>query len=504
MTVILFLLATLVVGFGQPATSTSLSIASAIAGPALAFTMLKKTQSTRSAFFLGFAWFTTVQLLQSIWFLTHPYLYIYTVWITLAVFWGLQFGLWSALFKKHPDRIYSLAALWALLEWSRLYFFSGYPFNPVGLALTAHSFPLQFASLGGVYFLTFWVMLTNLILLRNLSGWMVLVILPYVFGYLHIQLQDTPAEKNLKTLLIQPNFPVEESLGISSASEWARLTFHEWSDILRLVSKHKVEGLQLVVLPETVLPFEAYRPLFPGNMIEDLVQGHLDVPATFQEAVSHADIAQFLADHLNADVILGAELEVDGAFHSSALCFLPGKKQTAHYDKRVLVPMGEYIPFSFLKTLAASYGITGSFEPGKSATVFRGTHTLYGPSICYEEAYGHLVLESRTNGARLLVNLTNDGWYPESTLAKQHFTHARLRTVETGLPLVRSCNTGVTGAVDNLGRTIARIPEDTPEALVVDVPLGEYQTLYGLTGDGPWMIGATLLSLLLFRRRDGT
>jgi apolipoprotein N-acyltransferase len=156
--------------------------------------------------------------------------------------------------------------------------------------------------------------------------------------------------------------------------------------------------------------------------------------------------------------------------------------------------MGEYIPFTWCRQLAAQYGITGSFTCGKSAKVFKGP-VPFGTSICYEEIYGHLMRQNRLLGAELLVNLTNDGWFPQSHLPKQHFDHARLRTVENGIPLVRACNTGITGAMDSFGRIIGVLGEDPMErqkiadSIRLDVPLYHYHTFYAQYGD---------LSVILF------
>ena len=97
--------------------------------------------------------------------------------------------------------------------------------------------------------------------------------------------------------------------------------------------------------------------------------------------------------------------------------------------------------------------------------------------------------ENRVKGAELLVNLTNDGWYPNSLLPKQHFDHARLRTVENGIPLVRACNTGVTCAVDSLGRIVGVLGENEVEnqeladSILVELPLYHYSTFYSRYGD---------------------
>src|SRR5690606_5954704 len=84
---------------------------------------------------------------------------------------------------------------------------------------------------------------------------------------------------------------------------------------------------------------------------------------------------------------------------------------------------------------------------------------------------------------------TNDGWYPQSRLPWQHFEHSRLRTVEAGIPLVRACNTGVTAAVDSLGRDISYLSdakgdvENIHGSLYVEVPNYTYNTLYTHVGD---------------------
>jgi apolipoprotein N-acyltransferase len=124
-----------------------------------------------------------------------------------------------------------------------------------------------------------------------------------------------------------------------------------------------------------------------------------------------------------------------------------------------------------------------------------------GISVCYEETYGHIMRENRQLGAQLLVNLTNDGWYPQSKLSQQHFYHAIPRTVENGIALVRACNTGISAAVDSLGRVVARLAADDgpeelqPEVLRVSVPTYHYFTLYSFWGDA-FILSFSVLSLI--------
>jgi apolipoprotein N-acyltransferase len=110
--------------------------------------------------------------------------------------------------------------------------------------------------------------------------------------------------------------------------------------------------------------------------------------------------------------------------------------------------------------------------------------------------------EGRQKGAEVMVNLTSDVWYPNSKLPRQHLDHARVRTVENGIPLIRACNTGVTAAIDSLGKNVSVLGGDQPEkvewvadGLVVHVPLYSYHTLYSKLGDS-LIIGISMIFVL--------
>ena len=107
--------------------------------------------------------------------------------------------------------------------------------------------------------------------------------------------------------------------------------------------------------------------------------------------------------------------------------------------------------------------------------------------------------ENKLKGAEFLINLTSDVWYPNSRLTQQHLDHARLRTTEGGLPLLRACNTGITCAIDSLGRTLASFGEEEWKqgALKVEVPLYHYKTPYTLYGDS-LILGFSALMTLIF------
>ena len=131
----------------------------------------------------------------------------------------------------------------------------------------------------------------------------------------------------------------------------------------------------------------------------------------------------------------------------------------AHYDKMHLVPFGEYVPykefFFFAKNLLNEVGM---FEPGKERTVFTtGGHT-YGIFICYESIFGDEIRHLTQQGADVLINISNDGWYGNTSAAWQHLNMVRMRAIENHRWILRATNTGVTAAINPYGRVTAAAP----------------------------------------------
>ena len=506
-----------ILALGQPAWVGWLGIVASICGITLFLRVALCIPSRIKRFLLGTLWFGAIQAFQLSWFISHPYYYIYAVLIFCALITGVQWGFLCILMTpkilKRTLNLFALAGLWTLLEWSRLFILSGLPFNPIGLYLTDFVYPLQIASVGGIYGLSFLVLLTNLFFLKallqprsyfNWTTYCALVFLPWIFGWLHLDFQQTKSlndQKTLSVLLVQTSLPLEENMVFHSAEEARFFVLSEWQEALSSLQKHQGKHFDLIVFPEYLVPYGTFHFVYPLEEVQYLLKSLFlfndslfpNKKSGYVENVftSNAYIAQSIANIFNSHVVIGLGHSIHNQEKKETYCsafhFIPGGLQPAgRYDKRILVPMGEYIPFEWCRKLAARYGVESSVSAGTEAQIFAGPVPL-GAAICYEEIYGHLMRENRIKGAELLVNLTNDGWYPYSKLPQQHFDHARLRTVENGIPLIRACNTGITGAVDSLGRTVAALHDDHDlrEAIHVDVPLYHYQTLYSKYGDYP-------------------
>jgi apolipoprotein N-acyltransferase len=183
--------------------------------------------------------------------------------------------------------------------------------------------------------------------------------------------------------------------------------------------------------------------------------------------VSNYFWCQFFSNYFQSDFIIGLDAPEEDKVYSSAY-FLKPTKEVNRYDKQILLPLAEYLPFSWLKPWVEKYGIDSFFSPGKQLQIMKGP-VPFAISIC-------------RLGAELFINLTNDNWYPHSRLPQQHFSLARLRAVENGIPLIRACNSGVTAIVDSCGLTVARL-FDPVGVLIAECPLFSYPTLFSYTGN---------------------
>lgn len=535
----------LVCAFGQPAYSSLLSAVTAAGGYACVWWVVAAEERRGRRFWIGAGWFAAVQLVQLAWFLSHPYFYIYPVYALLALGMGAQFGLVAMLVK--PQRLASaigiggLAGLWTLMEWMRLYAMSGLSWNPIGLALAAHAYPLQLVSWGGVFALSFWVALTSLLLVRclllrsrlSVVTWATAAVLPYCVGaaVFHSRAANGDGAAPWRLLAIQTGFFPEETQAFETMERYRSYVLDQWRQIAVLCAPYRGRALDVVALPEGVVAFGAYGLVHDYAQAAAIVAdvfGDRDLallPATvppFGDTVRERDgretvrvnnafWAQTLANYLDTSVLIGLEDAERGdngvsSHYSSALHFIPQCRWSSRerwppaerYAKRVLVPMGEYIPFSWCRDVALAYGIVGSFTPGDAAAVFACGSGRIAPSICYEETFGHLMREGRQRGANLFVNVTNDGWFPRSSLPRQHLEHARLRTVENGVPLLRACSTGVTAAIDSRGCTVAAIADDgSSAALYAEIPRYAYATPYTRWGDFPIVAVSLSLALVL-------
>ena len=398
---------------------------------------------------------------------------------------------------KNIRFLFMASTVWVGLEYLRSVLFSGFPWNALGISQYTSPTMIQVAQLGGVYIVSAVVVWMNMALyitlrqythgtrmrkyrvhLELMSG-LVPIALSMMYGMnVGIDRSRMKPHESVRVGIVQPN--IKQTLKnapseTSSADEmWTRL----WELSYAVNHAPCATGewdLDLVVWPETALPEYLHTPSgFSGETISQrLVNKVVDEGAPL--LVGTLDFAHFNGEQLN---------------YNSSILIAENGNELAKYDKRHLVPFGEYVPIKGLRKFTA---VDGNFSPGTEATVFplpdiqNGIQRAeFSVLICFEDIVAPLAAESVRNGARWLVNQTNDGWFDPSSQSEQHLAHAVFRCVENEVPMVRCCNTGVSCHIDSFGNVHSRIEPMTKGysvAQVIPREEGKSLTFYTRRGD---------------------
>jgi apolipoprotein N-acyltransferase len=235
-----------------------------------------------------------------------------------------------------------------------------------------------------------------------------------------------------------------------------------------------------------------------------------EVPAPFSlQQGAFAERAARIARDARSDFLLGiVHWKSSGhsmrAFNSAALLDAAGR-QTFVYDKIHLVPFSEYIPWrSWLWFASDLTALISDFSAGTEYSVGQLRGGRFSVLICYEAIFPDQVRRYVRNGAELLVNVSNDGWFGRSSALGQHLAMARVRAAENRRWLLRDTNTGETVSVDPYGRIVARLPRYGRGVLEAPYGFRGDVTIYTRWGDWvAWISVAASLGLLLAVQRSG-
>jgi apolipoprotein N-acyltransferase len=160
------------------------------------------------------------------------------------------------------------------------------------------------------------------------------------------------------------------------------------------------------------------------------------------------------------------------------------------------VPFGEYVPLRSLFGGVVNRVVKGFGDmfPGHEQTIFNFKGAKLGVLICYESVFPNLARTAVKNGAEILVNITNDAWYGESSAPYQLLAMTAFRAVETKTPMVRVANTGISAIIEPTGEITARTPLFQRGTEIETVDWRPISTIYTRFGDG-FAIGCFILAL---------
>ncbi|MBB64889.1 MAG: apolipoprotein N-acyltransferase [Waddliaceae bacterium] len=525
---IIYLFSWLIAAFGQAAWVPFLGPFAASMGFALFWYACRDLAQRKQLIIHSTVWYATIHLVHLSWMTAINYAgpLILIAYFGLALLAGIQFACLTWWFLREErlsvTRLLCGCAFWVWMEWSRLWIFCGHPWGAWGIYYAWSSYAFQMATLFGVYGLSFWVALSNGMFYRWLLSKtkshcffsLSIIFLPYLFSWGHITYHQSIIKSSsppiLRVALVQPAQYPDELLEFDGPRGFIHFIYEQWLEIFTLIKDLKKQNIDLLVFPEGSIPGGDYTSLFHLDLIQEAFQEHfnpisMNFLAPLKEpiaremkieskknwVVSNAYIAQSLANYLDLDLIIVMEgIERKNgervATYNSAFTFGANEGVLGRYDKRILLPVAEYIPFEWARSLSAHFGIYNSFTPGTHSLVVNGKKANIALAICYEEMYGHMMRDNLSLGADVLVGISNDVWYPNSKLAKQHFYQSIYRSVECGIPVLRSSNVGLTAAIDSLGSIKEKVDEDNlwnSSVLIADIPLYKYNTIYSICGD---------------------
>ncbi len=420
----------------------------------------------------------------------------FVIFFLLIAYLSLYVGFFCALIQKYTYRKSPLLlftpALWIVLEWAKGHFLSGFPWASLAYSQTPFLPIIQIADFGSIYAVGFVIMLVNRGIYLGIRpffesrtrarriSWKPLgiVCIPFLLslGYGLFRLSE-PIEdaQTFRVSVIQGNIAQDQKWDHAFLDK----TVQTYED-LSLIALNNETPPALILWPETALPW------------------------VFGTESRHETNLHRFVDEKKVHLILGApsiKREISGKLElrNSAFHFSPQKTDVKQYDKRHLVPFGEYVPFanrlSFIRKWVEG---AGDFYPGTMATVFDLATLRVGSVICFEVIFPEVVRQFVQNGAVLMTNLTNDAWFGDSAAPYQHFSMIQFRAIENRVPFARAANTGISGFIDAQGRILQQTALFVETTATETLSSRTQESLYTQWGDFfPALCGMIALIILI-------
>ena len=344
--------------------------------------------------------------------------------LCLAIFFGVMQIINAFHWNESNSKIFYFSCIWVIFEFLRSILFTGLPWNLVGYSWSWSLIYSQSVSILGLFGLGLLTVFCSVCIFTFLSKrksevYLItsLMILLSLYLYGSYRINNNPLVYTENNLRIVHTY-------YSQKDKWTKKSIEHTASM---------GSLDLItVFPETSLGFDSNRP-------KNWIFGHI-------------------------------RKEEDNFFNSI-------NYMGYTYDKKILVPFGEYIPLSNLFDLLFSGKILfeNNLTEGSNDQVF-SKNIL--PLICYEAVFPSFVRDSISNTTDLLINVSNDGWFGNFSGPKQHFVHAQFRSIELGIPMVRSSNKGISGLISPVGKIINSINSSQTTYLDVKIPKKIKTTFY--------------------------
>ena len=402
----------------------------------------------------------------------------------LILFHGLYTALFALVIHYLKGRLpkiillFSMAAVWTLIEWSRTWMLTGFPWLAVGYSQT-DSILASFGPILGVYGISFIISLicSSFILMfiksdKFIFTPLMIIIAACSLAFAMQKINWTDEKPNTwKVALIQAGIPQE--------LKWVKEYRQKTIDLYRELSDD-YWGYDLLLWPETALPFFYHDG---KAVINELSDHAINTDTELLLGIPYSDPDS--TDYFNSIISIGESSDI--------------------YLKRHLVPFGEYLPLDkYIRPILNYLKIPmSSFSAGiQEKPLMKIKNEYVGLSICYEDVFGEEVIDALPD-ASILVNVSNDAWFGDSAAPHQHLQMARMRSIETGRYLLRATNNGVSAIINEKGKLLQTSPQFVAYAMSAEVKLFRGSTPYAKMGNTAIVVVCLVIMIIAVLSRSG-
>lgn len=391
--------------------------------------------------------------------------------------------------------IFIWASSWTLAEWLRGTLFTGFPWLNTAYG-QVDSWLAGWSIIGGTYGVVWVTALMAVALMVTIDakgsikkvGPLIVVIVTIVGALLGTLQLTQPFGEPLRVRLIQGNIDQGEKF---TPDQW-RMAVQRYLDLAQHKMPDQTLTPQLIMMPETMMV------KFPQDIDPSVWQSLIDIAQKDQATILLGSplLNTQTRQYTNSIIAVTGQLTPQNLISFSKGLLNNTQATNGRYDKQHLVPFGEFVPLGFRWFVDLMHIPLGDFTSGVAPQMpFTVGQQRIAANICYEDIFGEELLapirnqSDPTQGATILANFSNLGWFGNTWALRQHWQMARLRAIETARPVVRATNTGMTGAIDHYGRTVAFL---TPmQGGYLDV------TVQGQTGMTPYTVWGDIPALAL-------
>jgi apolipoprotein N-acyltransferase len=393
-------------------------------------------------------------------------------------------ALWIARRVRAGARYLVLPAAWVVFDWLRSMGFLGYPWGMLGTSQYATPLVAQVASLGGVWMVSFLVLLVNGVAAGTISAALrgvrqgraatltlfACFVLALAWGQWRLATIGREAGTGGASIPVEAGAKPEGAFRLALVQQNNDPRKDEYADTWRTLRRLSESALpmepDILVWSETafVPNIRRWGAMDAGDhpfaaLVHELVEWQKGTGAWLLTGNDDYDLEQTPSGEVRRD-------------YNAAILFSPDGQRVDTYHKIRLVPFTEYFPWK--RQLPGLYELLMRFdvhlwEPGTRRVVFHVPGAAFSTPICFEDAFPGEVREFARAGAGVIVNLSNDFWSLTEVEAMQHAANAVFRAVENGMPMLRATASGLTCVVDGAGRIVARAPLYEEAVVVADV-----------------------------------